>query len=73
MLARYKSERDSGRTEPEPQLDSLLEAVDKDLLSAFVFYEFGSRVTPHFSILLPAESQEMIARYVADYVLSPVE
>jgi len=68
-----KSERDSGEIDLEGQLDTLLEVLDKDLLSAFVFYEFGSRVTPHLSILLPLESQDRIARYVADYVLSPAK
>ena len=71
LLARYKSERDSGETEPEAQLDTLLGVLNEKLLGAFVFYEFGSRVTPHFSILLPPESQARIVQYVAEYVLSP--
>jgi tetratricopeptide (TPR) repeat protein len=73
LLARYKTRRDAGDSEPEPQLDALLEALEAKLVSAFVFYEFGSRVTPNFTILLPPETQESISRYVAAYVLPLAE
>lgn len=73
LLARYKSMRDSGGTQVEPQLDVLLKVLEAGLLGEFISYQFGSKITPHFTILLPTESQEQIAGYVSEFVLVRAE
>jgi hypothetical protein len=43
--------------------------LDESLLEEFIMYEFGPRVSPYFTILLPEQAQKKIARYVDAFVL----
>ena len=69
LLAKYKSSRDAGDTASEAQLDTLLTVLDQRLLGEFITYEFGPRVSPYFTILLPEPTLQEIARYVDRFVL----
>jgi len=68
LLARYEGDRDGEEKAKEPQLDLLLEVLHAGQLGAFVNYEFGSRVSPDFSILLDDKSQEKVTQFVEQYV-----
>ena len=68
LLASYRTYRDEGKGPRDPELDLLLEVLSSKQLGAFVDYEFGSRVTPDYTIYLDDNSQERIARFVEQWV-----
>lgn len=69
LLSSYETLRSGGKAADEPQLDSLLEVRDRGLLGAYVLYEFGSHLSPNFTLLLPDASRDAIAGYVRAFVM----
>jgi hypothetical protein len=69
LLASYRTDRGEGKGKPEPELDLLLEVLGSEDIGGFVNYEFGSRVSPDYAILLDLDSQEKLLRFVEKYVL----
>ncbi len=67
LLMRYRTERDKEGAR-EPQLDFLLEIFDSEQLDAFVNYDFASRVTSDYAILLDDKSQEKMTKFVEQFV-----
>jgi len=69
LLASYRTEREEGETPPEPELDLLLKVLDSGDMGGFVDYEFGSRLSEDYAILIDPESREKLVRFVERYVL----
>jgi tetratricopeptide (TPR) repeat protein len=68
LLARYRTDRDTGKEPAEPELDLLLSVLEAHDVGAFVNYEFGSRVTADYSILLDPESLDRVVDFVDRFV-----
>ena len=60
--------------EKEIPADAMLERLGRIIhdgyIDEFIFYEMGSRVDPHLTLRLGAESQERLAKYLRTYVVS---
>jgi tetratricopeptide (TPR) repeat protein len=72
LLVSYRTDRDSGKSPAEPELDHLLEVLDAHRLGAFVDYEFGSRVAGDYSVLLDRDAQDRLVEFVDRFVFEPV-
>ncbi len=68
LLASYGTDKDEGKSAPEPELDLLLEILSSGNIGSFVNYEFGSQFSADYTILLDDESQADLSRFVEQYV-----
>lgn len=69
LATSYLTALKDGKSQPDPELDTLVNVLRDGLASSFVIYELGSRVDPQITLKVEKRHRDFVHRYVRKYVL----